>query len=417
MADGRLTPLGADARGVWPRILAVYAAGRVVTTAIMLLSAAIAPANGRHGSSASPLDYAVGWDGAWYREIALFGYPEVLPRDGDGAVQQNAWAFMPLYPLLARAFAALVPGAGVGADDVWAVAHAWAGCAVAISLIAGLAACRLLYALLEPRIGDRHAMTAVALLSFGPLAAMFQVAYAEALFLALLLGGLVCLDRRSWWPLYLVVPAMAATRPGVLAFALAVAILGLARLAQRRADPIRRAEVVHILSIGAIGTASGFAWPVVAAQATGEQDAYFQTELAWRSTWVPDAGGFIPGEGWLQAASVWSEIWGVPSWAGYALLAVIAACAVGMLLLPNVRRLGIVPRAWAAAYLVYLALVFFPQSSTLRLLLPLAPLFGALALRLERTRARAIALSACIAAQAAWIVGMYGYGNTFWLVP
>lgn len=417
MAHARLTALAADVRGVWPRILALYAAGRVVTTAIMLLTAAIAPPNGRHGPSASPLDYAVGWDGAWYREIALFGYPEVLPRDDGGAVQQNAWAFMPLYPMLARAFAALVPGAGIGADDVWAVAHAWAGCAVAISLVAGLAACRLLYALLEPHIGDRPAMTAVALLSFGPLAAMFQVAYAEALFLALLLGALVCLDRRSWWPLYLLVPAVAATRPGVLAFALAVAIVGVVRLVRRRGDPLRRAEVVHILALGAIGTAAGFAWPVVAARATGAPDAYFETELAWRSSWVPDAGAFVPGEGWLQAASVWARIWGVPAWAGYALLAVIAGCAVGMLLLPSVRRLGVVPRAWAAAYLVYLALVFFPQSSTLRLLLPLAPLFGALAVRLERPTVRAVALAACIAAQTAWIVGMYGYGNTFWLVP
>ena len=47
---------------------------------------------------------------------------------------------------------------------------------------------------------------------------------------------------------------------------------------------------------------------------------------------------------------------------------------------PHVRRLGVELRLWSASYLLYLLLVFFPQSSIFRLLVPLSPLWGAFAL-------------------------------------
>src|SRR6476661_2812908 len=36
------------------------------------------------------------WDGQWYRLIAGHGYPSTLPTR-DGVVQQNAWAFYPVF--------------------------------------------------------------------------------------------------------------------------------------------------------------------------------------------------------------------------------------------------------------------------------------------------------------------------------
>ena len=42
------------------------------------------------------------FDGSWYRNVAENGYPAELPRGEDGLVQQNAWAFFPLFPMLAR---------------------------------------------------------------------------------------------------------------------------------------------------------------------------------------------------------------------------------------------------------------------------------------------------------------------------
>jgi hypothetical protein len=43
----------------------------------------------------------------------------------------------------------------------------------------------------------------------------------------------------------------------------------------------------------------------------------------------------------------------------------------------SVRDLGLEMRSWAAGYLMYLVAVFYPQSSTFRLLLPGFVLFGA----------------------------------------
>ncbi|MGA8978048.1 MAG: hypothetical protein WB473_02925, partial [Pedococcus sp.] len=55
------------------------------------------------GPSVEPIDMTVLWDGSWYRNVALEGYPNPLPVDqASGDVTQNAWAFYPLFPLLAR---------------------------------------------------------------------------------------------------------------------------------------------------------------------------------------------------------------------------------------------------------------------------------------------------------------------------
>ena len=45
---------------------------------------------------------AANWDGRWYGAIATYGYPDHLPVDAGGQVLPTAYAFPPLYPLLAR---------------------------------------------------------------------------------------------------------------------------------------------------------------------------------------------------------------------------------------------------------------------------------------------------------------------------
>jgi Gpi18-like mannosyltransferase len=183
---------------VWARVLVVYLVARIVTTLLIALSSALAPEDGRHGPDPTMLDYISAWDAAWYREIALNGYPDEIPVDGSGHAQQNAWAFMPVYPWLARMLAALVPGAGFGSDDVWAVADAWAVAAALISLVAGFFACWGVHTLLVEALGRVRALWGVAFVAFGPLALMFQVGYAESLFLALIVWALVAIRRESW---------------------------------------------------------------------------------------------------------------------------------------------------------------------------------------------------------------------------
>ncbi len=401
----------------WVRVLVVYATARALTTALMLLSSAMAPADGRHGANPPLRAYVVGWDGAWYREIALNGYPTVLPTNDAGQVVENAWAFMPVYPFLARLLAALVPGAGFGSDDVWAVAGAWAWCALLISLLAGYGACFVLYALLRHRLGASAAMWAVALFACNPFALLFQVAYAESLFLLLIFCAILCLEHRRWWFLYPLAIVMAFTRPGELALPLTVALFGIWRLFHRREQPLHRAEVAHILGVGAVGTAAGFAWPVIVTAVTGSATGYLDTELAWRRGWVDGAEGFFPGEGWIHGAQAWAGIWGVPTGLVLALVLVLAVGAVGVFFTPAVRRLSLEARLWCASYLVYVALVVFPQSSAPRLLLPVAILCGAVAAIPLGRFARLTVLLGSIALQFVWLHGTYGIGNTYYLVP
>ena len=125
----------------------------------------------------------------------------------------------------------------------------------------------------------------------------------------------------------------------------------------------------------------------------------------------------MPFDGVLHAVELWSGVWGVPATVGYAALAAgLAVVAAALVLDPRVRRTGIEVRLWSASYLVYLLAVFFPQSSTFRLLVPLAPLAGAFAVPRSIVW-RAGVLVAGLAAQWWWIHEMYGLGDTAWRVP
>jgi len=87
-----------------------------------------------------------------------------------------------------------------------------------------------------------------------------------------------------------------------------------------------------------------------------------------------------------------------------------------LLLAPGVRRLGMEIRLWSASYLLYLLAVFFPQSSTFRLLVPLSPLWGAVAVG-RHPAWRIGVLIAGLAGQWWWIYNMYALGNTLWQIP
>jgi hypothetical protein len=60
--------------------------------------------------------------------------------------------------------------------------------------------------------------------------------------------------------------------------------------------------------------------------------------------------------------------------------------------------------------------VFFPQSSLFRLLVPVSPLFGALAVP-RSTAWRVGVLMACLAGQWWWIYSMYALANTYYQIP
>ncbi|WP_225310317.1 hypothetical protein [Microbacterium testaceum] len=386
------------------RIAIVYLAARLVTTGFFLLASALSGPGSRYGVAPSLGELALGWDAQWYWLVAVTGYPADLPIAAAGHVAENAWAFMPLYSYLS---------AGVGF-----VLGSWGAGAVAISLAAGYGACLVLHAMMRERIGPSAAMWAVVFFACGPLAALFQVGYAEALFLFFLFLAIRCVRQRRWVWLYLLIPAMGFTRPGILAFALFLGLYGIHRFLRRRTDPLPLREIAHIVALGGLAVVVGFAWQAIAGLVTGDPGAYLATELAWRRNWLGDSdGGFVPLDGFVKAAGFWFTQWGLGAVSGYVFLALLVLGVAALLLFaPQVKRLGVEVRLWAASYLVYLLLVFFPQSSIFRLLVPVSPLWGALAV--PRSRAwRVGVLALALLGQWWWIYNMYGLANTYWQIP
>lgn len=384
------------------RIAIIYVAARLLTTGFLALAAALSGPASRFGADASIASFVVGWDAQWYWLVAWEGYPQTLPLNEAGQVAENAWAFMPVY-----AYAAQVIGLPFGA---------WGIGALLISLVAGFFACVMLYRLLHGRIGSSAALWSVAFFASGPLAALFQVGYAETLFILLLLISLDLVARRRFGWLYLVIPVMAFTRPGILAFSLYLALYGILRWVHRRRDPLPAREIVHIVALGLLAAATGFSWQVIAGVVTGDPGAYLATELSWRRNWGIGDSVFIPFDGWVQGAQFWFSQWGLPGWLGIVALVLLVVAAGLILFAPQVRRLGVDLRLWTASYLLYLLAVFFPQSSTFRLLIPLTPLVGALAVPRSRLY-RVAVLALCVLGQWVWIFHMYAQGNTYWQIP
>lgn len=386
------------------RIAVIYLVARLITTVLLIVAASLSTPLSRFGAEAGLADFVVGWDAQWYWLVAESGYPAELPLTQSGEVAENAWAFMPVFAYAAKALGFLLGSWGAGA--------------FVLSLVAGYLACLALHRLLRVRVGGSAATWAVVFFAAGPLAAMFQVGYAETLFLLLLFLALDAMTRRRYVWLYLLIPVMAFTRPGILAFALYIGLHGIVRWVRRRDDPLAGREVAHILALGTLATATGFGWQVIAGIVTGDPGAYLATELAWRRHWiVGGVEGFVPFEGWGQASQFWFGHWGLPPEAGpVTLVILVLGAAAALLYLPQVRALGADLRLWSASYLLYLLAVFFPQSSTFRLLLPLSPLWGAVAV--PRSRAwRLSVVALCLVGQWLWIYPMYALGNTFWQVP
>lgn len=384
------------------RIAVIYLLARLITTGFLVAAASLSTAASRFGAGADLSDFILGWDAQWYWLVAESGYPADLPLTESGQVAENAWAFMPVYAYLSK-----LVGLGV-----------WGAGAVIVSFVSGYLACLALYRLLHDRIGRSASMWAVTFFAMGPLAALFQVGYAESLFVLMLLIALDLVARRRYGWLYVLIPLMGFTRPGILAFALYLGLYGILRWLRRRTDPLPAREVVNIVALGALATVVGFSWQVIAGIVTGHPDAYLQTELSWRRNWLDDPpAGFVPFEGFIRGAEFWFVQWGLPGWTGWlALIVLVVAVAWMLVRAPAVRRLGADLRLWSASYLLYLLAVFFPQSSLFRLLLPLTPLWGALAVPRSRGYRLAV-LTACLAGQWVWILCMYGIAQTYWQVP
>lgn len=373
----------------WAAVLAVFAVSRLFTAAVTLAVARTQAASGWAPAQPSYGQFTTIWDSGWYQQIYDHGYPSRLPLNPDGTVAQNAWAFYPLYPALVRALNAVT---GLG----------WTQLAPAVSLVLAAFAVLVVHRLFRQYADPGTALAGVAVVCFLPPSAVLQYGYAESLHLLLLALALLLVCRRRYLAGAPVVLAMGLTRPTGVPFGLALAALFVVRVLRRRRDPFPPREVLGLLAAGAASVVGAFSLYLAAWWATGVRTAYTDTEAAWRG------GAIVPVEPWVGLGrQLVGDAWGGPLLVG--VLAVVLAAVWSRPMRAGGRAGDAVLSLWCTAYLAYIVVFFFPQTSTWRILLPLFPLALGWARACRPAWARVLTVLALAVLQVWWIAVLWRF--------
>ncbi|HEY0120007.1 MAG TPA: hypothetical protein VGC04_14625 [Cellulomonas sp.] len=355
----------------WGQVLGVYAASRVFTAVVFLWVARLQEANLWTAAHPSYFPWVgLMFDGSWYKQIALHGYPSSIPLDAAGGVKQNAWAFFPLYPVLAR-------GVMVVTRLPWDVA------APLLSTVLAAGAVLLIHRCVAhgaPRAVERWPglpLATVALVCVFPTSPVLQTAYTESLALLLVAGALLAMVRRRYAWAAVVIVLLGLTRAVALPMAVVVVAHAGVRWwgARKGRDELRPRTALALAALAVLAVASGFLWPAICGWVTGDPSAYLATQESWRGL-----HSVTPFIGWTYVPQFWFG----GTWALVVVPALVFTAAV--LLAPSAFRLGRELHAWAAAYVVYIAAVVEPGSSVARFLILAFPLGAATAGAVGRTR-------------------------------
>lgn len=391
----------------WMTVTVIFLLGRLVSTVMLAVLAGNQHVNPWTGPSPSLIDFSSIWDGRWYNIIAEGGYPSVLPYTEDGHVGENQWAFLPVFPSLVRLVMALTT-------------LPWASAAIVVSLGFGLGATLLLYALVRRVTNPGQALFTVILFSVAPTSALMQLAYAESLQMFLIALALYLLIKRTYWWILPVAVVLAFTRPGALALTLTLGLHFVYRWWRRKKVGFPRRDRVALIVVTTVSFVAGLAWPVIADMATNHPGAYIETELAWRSAYVGYTGLviFTP---WVFSGQWWLvNFFAVPAdvalWGSIAVVAVLVVGFTIFLFLPATKRIGVDLRFWLASWALYLLAVFFPQSSTFRLLTPLFPALAVLATPRSRVY-RVVMVMLFIVLQWFWLLIAWAVADYDWSPP
>ena len=191
------------------------------------------------------------WDAGWYEEIARNGYIWNGPRE------QSAFAFFPVYPMLAR-----VVSWGLGGDVKSAL--------FLISNISFLVFLLYLHKICAFEFDSETAERTVLLVALFPLSYFYSAGYTESLFLALAAGSLYHARTGRWW--------IAAGLSGVAALTRLAGMALLLPLAWEWHSRRRsRLEALGLLlPPAALGLFMLFCWRV-----TGDPLAFATVQAAW----------------------------------------------------------------------------------------------------------------------------------------
>jgi hypothetical protein len=406
-ARGRVAA-AADRAARWPwwvQVGGLYVAARFVSACIFMAAALHQGVNPWFPAKPDYWSFVNIWDARWYGEVLTNGYPEVLPTDGAGNVQENAWAFYALFPVLGRVVAGVT-----GLHPAFSL--------TLIAMVCGLGAALVIYRLFRHQASHGTALWGTVFVSTFPVSPVLQVPYAESLNLLLLATALLLVvTRRYLWALPVVV-LMCLSRPTGVPFAAMAGLLFLYRAWQYYSSsslaggedpdtaggglsgvgPHTGPQLWSLAGLTAVSGLGALAWPGIAWAVTGDIQAYTKTETVWRGH------DLVPFKPWFDTGILlFGPVLGV-----LAPFVFVALFTLLMMCRP-VRALGTELRLWCACYMGYLLLFLHPQTSTFRMLLPLFPLALAAAL-ISRSRAyRGAVVVMFVLLQIVWIVWLWAW--------
>lgn len=273
------------------------------------------------------------WDAREYLDVAANGYPAIWPIRKD--VSGLLWAKFPLFPMMMRGVAEVL-GSGLGSAGL------------TINAVLGALAAVLMFRWLSLRLERQGALAGVAFFSFWTQSYFFSYIYSEPLYLCLLLGALLLLDRPGERG-----DSLATLKLGGLGIGLGLVrptglLVGIGALGsvlwERSRD--RRSAIGPMLALGA-GAVLGY--------------AAFAYGFCWLRTGVlgnchTEAArvGWGHGASWLPAAYVgdWATVLASPSWLFrfvrvWELACVMVTPVLGYLAWRRRREWGLFP-AWIA---------------------------------------------------------------------
>jgi hypothetical protein len=368
----------------WVLVLGIYAMTRIIDVLIIEHVARSQVPNMWTSPHPGYFDLGVQWDGSWYRQVALHGYPSVLPHDAAGNLQQNAWGFSPAYPYLVRFVMSLT---GLSFPVAGAMT----------SLVLGGAAMVVIYQLFVRYVDKRAAIGGIALVAMLPASPVLQICYTESLALLVLATALLLLVQRRYALAVPVVILLALSRPVELPFSVVVLAHLIVRWRRRAVDPFPQEDVVSVIGLGIVAFVSAWLWPAIAWHTTGIRSAYTDTMGTWRT------GGHVTYfHAWWFIATylVHNHLYAALGLAGLAL--VVFGAALG----PWARPIGPELRTWCVAYPVYLAAVLEPWTSVFRYVLLFFPL-AMVGLHTRRPRISALRWVVFALVLAVFLVGQY----------
>ena len=338
-----------------------------------------------HPDSPGYLALITNWDGQWYERIATDGYHLPAAGDPQGKDALNAFAFLPLFPIVVGAMMTMT-------------GLSFAVCVTILNLLAGAAAMVVMFALVERTAGRFAASVAVLFTSCFVAAPLFQAAYSESIALLLVCAVLLLIARRRYGWAIVAVVLLSLTRLVTPPLAVVVVFHAFVRFRHRATDPVRRVEIVAMAALAVVSAASVSLWSSIANAITSGVTA---TGASRGSVSNAVAGGRL---GWFTNA--YEHI----GWIGVLGLAVLVVVFLVLALSNLTRTWGVELRTWFAIYPIFLLFVAGVHAGVLRYLLLAFPL-GLLMIgspepgTVPRRRAALVltVCAVCLALQIPWV--------------